>query len=68
MAGSVSNHVFLPALSRRRQDWVVINGGKEQELGDVRGVVVPAGSVGSHVSCEMPQVIQGAPASVEERQ
>lgn len=34
----------------------------------MRGVVVPAGSVGSYMGCEMPQVVQGAPASVEEWQ
>lgn len=68
MASSVPSHVFLPALSRWRQDRIIINWSQEQELGDVRGVVVPAGSVGSYMGCEMPQVIQGAPSSVKEWQ
>ncbi|MPC14414.1 hypothetical protein E2C01_007179 [Portunus trituberculatus] len=50
------------------QDGVRIKGGQEQQLSDMCGVVVPTRTVGSHMRCEVAQVIQGAPASVVQGQ
>lgn len=64
----VAIHVVLPSQGRGGQDGVRVKGGQEQQLSDMCGVIVPTCAVGSHVRCEVAQVIQGAPAGVIEGQ
>lgn len=53
MFSFVAVHVVLPAQGSGGEYGVCVEGGQEEELGDMGGVVVPASAVRGYVCCEV---------------
>ena len=68
MRGPLALQVLPPPGGGGADDRVIVQGGHEEQLGDVRGVVVPSGRLGRHVASEVPEVVETPPARVKEGQ
>lgn len=64
----LATHVGDPALSCGSEEGVVVDGGQQQQLVHVGGVVVPACQIGGCAKCQMAQVVRCARARVVQQQ
>ena len=69
MSGSLPIHISYPAIGCLfKRVVLLVDGGEQQQLVNMRGVVVPASQVGRHAEGEMAEVVYGAGAGVVQGQ